>query len=220
MHDSQSLLATAAQPSFLSPARDVTNAAGISPGLHTHAGLASSFVGSPANRPGSARPAASFTMAAPVDASPLRPRVSVSNSGLPPPPQGGGVGGSAQRPGSAGEPPVRPGSLSGLGHRLGTLLSLTRFGSRAAARHGSLGNVPEDPETGRASSHANTLAGGLTITKQQLMEALEKTYDKKLADAKCDPMERFADPQARMLSQGCPVNLLLLYFYIISNSVD
>lgn len=46
-------------------------------------------------------------------------------------------------------------------------------------------------------SHADLLAGGLTITKQQLMEALEKTYDKKLADANADPMERFADPQVR-----------------------
>jgi hypothetical protein len=38
-------------------------------------------------------------------------------------------------------------------------------------------------------------AGGLTVTKEQLMEALEKTYDKKVADANADPMLRFADPQ-------------------------
>ena len=65
-----------------------------------------------------------------------------------------------------------------------------------------LGHVPEDAEQGHEMSPADLLAGGLTITKKALMEALEKTYDKKLADAKADPMERFADPQ---VGRGIPL---------------
>ena len=113
----------------------------------------------------------------------------------------GGVSGrSRSQRAPSGEPPVRPGSLSGLGQRLGTLLSIKRFGSRRLGSRqvegtsGPLQNVPEDPELGEGGGGRASVPQ-LTITKQQLMEALEKTYDKKLADAKADPMERFADPQ-------------------------
>jgi hypothetical protein len=80
--------------------------------------------------------------------------------------------------------------------------SLKRFGSRKLGSRqqgeglGSLRNVPEDtlPDT----EIGGAMAPHLTITKQQLMEALEKTYEKKLADSKADPIERFADPQVRI----------------------